>query len=196
MMSRGAHTGVFRPPSRNIDFRFSQCFGSLGDFRMTTLLSDPTFPSPDGFIDDGFHADLALASKPLICAINAGVEQRVFGLQPGPIRSDAQGGPDYVFVIGNDIPAAATAYDAGFDELRICVALWPSPEWRTHIRCFEPNLARRAGHVVARSWLERRTGAFLQSEGAIQFWCPRRLLSVVAGISAQPIGYCGDGSLM
>ena len=163
---------------------------------MTTLLCDPTFPSPDGFIDDGFHARPSPSAKPLICAINAGVEQRVFGLQPGPIRSDAQGGPDYVFVIGNDIPASATVYDAGFNGLRICVALWPSPEWRTHIRCFEPHLARRAGHVVARSWLELRTGAFLQSEGAIQFWCPRRLLSVVAEIPAQTIGYRGDGPLM
>jgi hypothetical protein len=100
----------------------------------------------------------------------------VFGLQPGPVRSDAYGGPDFVFMIGNDIPAAATVHDAGFDELRICVALWPSPEWRMYIGCFEPDMARRAGQVVARSWLERRTVAFLQSEGGIEFWCPRRLL--------------------
>ena len=107
---------------------------------MTTLLSDPTFPSPDGFIDDGFHADLALASKPLICAINAGVEQRVFGLQPGPIRSDAQGGPDYVFVIGNDIPAAATAYDAGFMNFGFA------------LRCgLRPNGARTYG-ALSRTW--------------------------------------------
>jgi hypothetical protein len=125
---------------------------------MTTFLSDPTIPSPDGFINEGIRANLTLAAKPLICAINAGVEQKVFGLQPGPIRSDAQGGPDYVFSIGNDVPAVATAYDAGFDELRICVALWPSPEWRKYIRCFEPDLARRAGLVVARS-CARRAGA-------------------------------------
>jgi hypothetical protein len=77
---------------------------------MTTLLSDPTFPSPDGFINDGFHADLALASKPLICAINAGVEQRVFGLQPGPIRSDSEGGPDYVFIIGNSMASSPNEF--------------------------------------------------------------------------------------
>ncbi len=53
-----------------------------------------------------------IAKAPLVCAINAGLEQGVFGLRPGPIRAEADGGPCFQFSVGGDIPAAAHVSDA------------------------------------------------------------------------------------
>jgi hypothetical protein len=70
----------------------------------------------------------------MVAAINAGISQRLFSVRPGDNRwpgasetSDHKPREPhaYRFMIG-DIPAVASVSDAGWDELSIHVALWPT----------------------------------------------------------------------
>ncbi len=100
----------------------------------------------------------------IVAGVNAGLEQKLFTLeaggnlwpeyQPGDGKSDANAGSGahyYSFDFPGGIPVQAYVKDAGFDELSIRVAFWPTGEF---MEC--PNAGFLAGEVYAVGWLERR----------------------------------------
>ncbi|WCK21758.1 hypothetical protein [Agrobacterium tumefaciens] len=90
------------------------------------------------------------------------------------------------------IPAIGTVSDAGFDELSVHVALWPTPEAIVRARAFNAGFA--AGDAFASGWLERRDGARLQYSRKPHFRCRNHRLSQLAELDIRPKGYSDRGS--
>lgn len=134
----------------------------------------------------------------LVSAINAGIEQRLFGLSPGQDwwpGADPQGNRGmrhiYRFVFNGDIPAVASVDAISGDELSIYVILNPrSPE-------VEPDCSEgiKDGDAFAHCWLERRLGAWIQ-DGGEDFSCKRAVQPRIAGVHIEPTGYSDQGSFI
>jgi hypothetical protein len=91
-------------------------------------------------------------------------------------------------------PAAAWVGDAGFDELSIHVALWPSQEAERWL--VVNNAGFQAGEAFAIGWLERRKGAWLQFGGTPLLTCRTPRLGTIAVVDVEPDGYADHGKLM
>jgi hypothetical protein len=134
----------------------------------------------------------------LVAAVNAGLEQRLFGLSPGEDwwpGADPQGNRGvrhiYRFVFDGDVSAVASVGAISGDELSIHVVLNPrTPE-------VEPDRSNgiKDGDAFARCWLERRLGAWIQ-DGGEDFTCKRAVKSRVAGAAVEPAGYSDQGSFI
>jgi hypothetical protein len=128
----------------------------------------------------------------LVVALNTGIERRLFGLREGDNFWPAApvNGCRYRFLAGG-IPAIAVVNAIGFGELSIHCALWPVPLAET----VTPTAFADwwAGECVASGWLERRTGAHLQTFRRLRIKCRASRLAHVAGLNLEPIGYrdCG-----
>lgn len=134
----------------------------------------------------------------LVAAINAGLEQRLFGLSPGenwwpggaPVSHDCEVSI-YHFVVDGNLPAVASVDAISGDELSIHVILNP--------RSAEvvPNMFHDLsdGDAVAHCWVERRLGAWIQ-DGGEGFSCKRRLQPRLAGLAIEPRGYSDQGSFI
>ena len=136
----------------------------------------------------------------LVAAINAGITQRLFTIRPGDNRWPGAGGHDargigttcvYRFEI-RDILAIASVSDAGWDELSIHVALWPTADADRWIRCSNPGFL--AGEACATSWLERQKGAWLQVASDKYFTCRGKRLDTVAALDVPPMAFGDRGS--
>ncbi len=128
----------------------------------------------------------------LVAGINAGIAQRLFTIRPGDNRWQSASGRDerglglthvYNFTIGG-IPAIASVSDAGWDELSIHVALWPTADADRWIRCSNAGLT--AGEACAISWLERQKGVWLQVSTGKFFACRAKRLDTVAALEVSP----------
>lgn len=139
----------------------------------------------------------------MVCAINAGIDQRLFSIRPGDCRWDGWSedrniteGATFSFSVG-DFPALGYVSDAGFDELAIHVALWPTANGRL-VAAYNAGL--HAGDVFASGWLERRKGAWLQvGNSAGRGWtfsARKNRLERVADLVVRQHGYAADGSFM
>jgi hypothetical protein len=135
----------------------------------------------------------------MVAAINAGLEQRLFGVRPGDNRwpgytpdRNRQRPHIYRFMLGI-IPVIASVDDAGFDELSIHVGLWPTPDADRHIGAGFAGFS--TGEVWASGWLERKDGAWLQTGGAgpSAFRARRARLDAVAAFVVEPQGYADGG---
>jgi hypothetical protein len=130
----------------------------------------------------------------MVAAVNAGLAQRLFSLMPGDNRwpTMRDQGHLYKFVFDNDIKAIGYVNDAGWDELTIHVALWPACDGK-----FVPtvNAGFYAGEAYATGWLERRSGAWLQSSPD-SFNCRKKLLGRVAGATVVPNGFGDRGKVI
>lgn len=134
----------------------------------------------------------------MVAAINAGIAQGLFSIRPGDNRWPAGENQDrreafsFNFSIGN-IPAVASVQDAGFDELSIHAALWPTEDGLRVVKSL--NAYFRAGEAFATGWLERREGAWLQvSSSSPEFTCRKHRLAEVAALNVSPRGYADRGS--
>lgn len=136
----------------------------------------------------------------LVAAINASIAQRLFTIRPGDNRWPGAVGSDernfgpthvYRFTIG-DIPAIASVSDAGWDELSIHVALWPTADADRWVRCSDAGLM--AGEACATSWLERQKGVWLQVATDKFFACRKKRLDIVAALEVPPICFGDRGS--
>lgn len=138
----------------------------------------------------------------MVAAINAGIDQRLFSIRPGDCRwngwSSHRGncrGTEYEFNL-NGAPAVGWVDDAGFDELVVHVAIWPTAEGRRFISAGNAGLL--AGEVFATGWLERRDGAWLQVGNDVgsgwTFSSRRTRLNSIANLAIRPHGYAADGS--
>lgn len=132
----------------------------------------------------------------LVAAINAGLEQRMFGLSPGengwpgsaPESHECKRGI-YRFMVDGEMTAIASVNAISGDELSISVILNPrkadiQPEWYCGFA---------DGDAVAHCWLERRLGAWIQ-DGGEGFRCRRFMQSRLADLAIEPNGYADQGS--
>lgn len=139
----------------------------------------------------------------MVAGINEAIDRRLFTVRPGDNRwpgankdkSERHEPYVYRFSIAN-IPAVASVHDAGFEELSIHVALWPTPEGERWVRA--ANAGFLAGDVYASGWLERRDGAWLQvPSNAGRGWgftCRKARLDQIAAIDIRPKGYADRGN--
>jgi hypothetical protein len=138
----------------------------------------------------------------LIAGINAALDRRLFTIRPGDNRWPGREGDKfgrheaYVFDFELEgIPALCSVHDAGYDELAIHVALWPTPDGSRWVGAAMAGFL--AGDAYASGWLERREGAWLQVSTqrlGDQFSCRRDRLKQVASIEIAPTGYGDRGS--
>lgn len=133
----------------------------------------------------------------MVAAINAGLEQRLFGLSPADNWWPGSA-PDiqhcarhtYRFLFDNDLPALASVDVISGDELSISVIIQPTradiePQWYCGLD---------EGDAVAHGWLERRLGAWIQDSES--FRCKRALQSRIADMAVEPAGYADQGSFI
>lgn len=134
----------------------------------------------------------------MVSAINAGLQQRVFGLAPcegwwpGSAPGQNGGAPgNYEFEFAGDIPAAATVTAISGDELALHVVFQP------HRRDVMADRAYGLGDgtAIAHGWLERRLGAWLM-DGGEEFSCKRAALPGLAGATVEPMGYADQGAFI
>lgn len=134
----------------------------------------------------------------LVMAINAGLDQRVFGLSPNE-NWWTGGNPDshkcergtFHFTVNENLPAVASVDAISGDELSISVILSPKKSGIT------PDLfcGLRDGSAVAHCWLERHLGAWIQ-DGGEDFRCKRDMVPFLSGLSITPSGYADQGSFI
>jgi hypothetical protein len=142
----------------------------------------------------------------LVAGINAGIEQEVFGLQPGDNRWPGAGEKPrsrfergdvavYAFSFSGEVPARALVRDIGWDELSVHVALWPDKPPRDGTAWLEHGDGGwYAGDAYATGWLERREGAWLMWPGGRpQLRCRARLLDMLVAAKVEPLGFADRG---
>ena len=132
----------------------------------------------------------------MVATVNAGLEQRLFGLSEGenwwPGSAEDSHHCErstYRFVFDGDLPAVASVDAISGGELSIHVVLKPQkadiqPEWYCDLS---------SGDAVASGWVERRLGAWLQ-DGGEDVHCKRALQSRLADVGIEPAGYSDQGS--
>ena len=132
----------------------------------------------------------------LVTAINAGLDQGMFGLAPtdnwwpgGAAESHECQVGRYRFLVDGDLPAVASVDAISGDELSIHVVLRPRDV------DVEPNMFNglQDGEAFAHCWVERRLGAWMQ-DGGEDFSCRRAAQSRLASITVEPKGYSDQGS--
>lgn len=130
----------------------------------------------------------------MVAAINAGIEQRWFGMSPhdnwwpGAVP-DGHECPRFTYRLMLDgVPAAASVNVVSGDELSIAVVVNPrdphdAPEWYSGLE---------DGDATAHGWVERRLGAWLQ-DGGEAFHSKRALQPRLSAIKIEPLGYSDQG---
>lgn len=134
----------------------------------------------------------------MVAAVNAGLEQRQFGLSEGE-NWWLGGAKDshhcergiYRFLFDGDLPAVVGVDAISGGELSLSVVLRPrkadlQPKWYCGLG---------SGDAVASGWLERHLGAWLQ-DGGEDVHCKRALQSRIAGAAIEPAGYSDQGSFI
>jgi hypothetical protein len=136
-----------------------------------------------------------------VAAINAGLVQGVFSLQPGanwwPL---GESGAFYDFVFAPDIGAVCRVADIGFDELEFETLLCPDSFRLELLKRWQRNTLSWAKHchAEAKGWLERRKGAWLQTSkpSSWNFRCRRKIILSVLAAAQQPLGYSDHGPVV
>lgn len=134
----------------------------------------------------------------MVSAINAGLEQGLFGLEPSdnwwpgssPEHQRCQQHV-YHFLVDDQLPAVASVDAKVGDELSICVLLNPrksdvQPEWYHGLNTAD---------AMAHGWVERRLGAWIQ-DGGEAFHCKRDLKPWLVDLIIAPAGYSDQGSFI
>ncbi len=144
-------------------------------------------------LPDPYKTAHALAWRnTMVAAINAGLEQGLFDLEPGAnhweaagaVRGDGPYGVVYHFALADGTPAIAWVAEEGFDDLVLHAALWPTPDAERWIFC--NNARRLAGEVFAQGSLERWQGAFLQPSPE-QFAAKAERLAAAVAAATEPL---------
>ncbi|MFC5771733.1 hypothetical protein [Thauera sinica] len=132
----------------------------------------------------------------LVAAINAGLEQRLFGLSPGENwwpggapESHACERSIYRFMVDGSLLAIASVDAVSGDELSLHAILNP----RNAEVEPGPFNGLRDGDAWAHCWVERSLGAWIQ-DGGEDFSCKRIVQSRLAELRIEPLGYSDQGS--
>lgn len=139
----------------------------------------------------------------MVAGINEALTLRLFTLAPsdnrwpGAIAEGNGQAKSYSFEFEfESIPAVASVFDAGFDELSIHVALWPTAQGKYWVGASGAGFL--AGEVYSSGWLERRDGAWLQVQSDCgarsNFRCRQHRLQQVASLDVHPKGFADRGS--
>jgi hypothetical protein len=127
----------------------------------------------------------------MVAGINAGLQQEVFGLEPGDNRwAEVKQEFIYYFVF-LDLPAIASVRDAGYGELSVHVAVKPTGDAERWIVC--GNAGFLVGDGFASGWLERQAGKWLQTSQVGNSSFRLYLLPVLASASVEPNGFADEG---
>lgn len=124
----------------------------------------------------------------IICAINAGLTQKLFTLRPGDNRFG--NGQLFDFALPDGMPARGWVGDAGFSELTIQAAVNPKGD-----RVSSSNAGFAAGDAFASTWLERERGAWMQTSMS-SFRCRKELLKKLSALDVAPLGYGDRGRVI
>lgn len=133
----------------------------------------------------------------MVATVNAGLEQRLFGLSPGEDwwpRARAEEGTArglFRFSLDGDMQALASVDAISGDELSLHVALNPA----SGIVDPDETIGIDRAAAFGRCWLERRLGAWIQ-DGGEDFGCKRTIMQRVVGIQIKPLGYADQGSFI
>lgn len=132
----------------------------------------------------------------MVAGTNAGLERKLFTLHgkenlwPGA-DIDERSGHTFTFDV-EGIPGIAHVRDAGWNGLRLNVALWPTETASKWIG--SSNAGWLAGELFATGWIERKTGAYLtEYVGGWFIRCRANRANTVANISISPNGYADYG---
>jgi hypothetical protein len=128
----------------------------------------------------------------MVAGINAGLEQKVFGLAEDE-NSWSGDGHTYRFTFAG-LPAVAHVRDIGFGELGLHVAVNPTARCESVIEFDAAGL--EAGDGFASGFMERRSGKWLMSSGKPCNAFRRDFLPVIAAASVEPNGYLDHGRVM
>jgi len=127
----------------------------------------------------------------MVSAINEGLRRKLFSLRPGDNQWPNHGEPYvYTFSAYNGIEAIACIKDAGFDEISIHVALWPTKRAEEFITSC--NAGFLAGEAFARGWFLRQNEAKLQGFDK-GLCCRKHLIQTIADIDMKPLSYNDKG---
>ena len=135
----------------------------------------------------------------MVSTINYGLSRKLFTLRPNDNRwpgvkeqpPGESSGYCFDFTLSNGMPVRGYVADASFDELLIHAAVNPKEgDW---IKAY--NAGFEAGDVFAAGWLERKTGAWLQSSTS-SFNCRRHLLQYLSRLEVEPHGYGDKGRVI
>jgi hypothetical protein len=143
----------------------------------------------------------------MVAAINAGLDQGIFGLDPCDNRwpghippasnsHSSEGHGEYRFNLADDIPAVAHVSAITGQELRFNVAAWPNPDAVSWMVGTAEGALDYWGDAGASGSLERLTGRWLQCPilfGAHTFSCRRTRLAELAALTVEPNGYADHG---
>jgi hypothetical protein len=131
----------------------------------------------------------------MVTAVNAGLEQRLFGLSAGqdwwPGADPANNGGErglYRFVFDGELPTVVSVSAIGGDELELHVLLAPGYDGVEPDRCG----GIKEGAALAYGWLERRLGAWIM-DGGEDIECKRAVQARVANVLIEPLGYSDQG---
>lgn len=134
----------------------------------------------------------------MVAAINAGLEQRLFGLAegenwwPGATQDGERSDRGiYRFLFADDLPVLVGVDAVRGGELSVKVILRPKkpdirPEWYCDLN---------SGEATAHGWLERRLGSWIQ-DGGEKVHCKRALQDRIAGAVIPTAGYSEQGSFI
>lgn len=130
----------------------------------------------------------------MVAAVNAGLEQRLFGLCPGdnwwpgagPESHNSSEGTHH-FTLSGYLSVAVSVDVISGDELSLKVLVNPR---KGAIPSAFADL--REGDAVASGWLERRLGVWIQDGGG-GFHCKRPLVFALVGLDIKPRGYSDQG---
>lgn len=131
----------------------------------------------------------------LVAAVNAGLQQRIFGLRPDEnywLDQFDTGQHErffYRFTIG-DIPAEVAITDINFGELSVHVAFCP-----TKYHSPFSNVPTLTGLVEAKGWLERLDGTYLQTSYPWHLRIQRALGREISELAIEPMGFDDQGPL-
>lgn len=128
----------------------------------------------------------------MVYAVNAALEQKLFSLRPGDDRfkDNLRQGQTFDFVLPNGLPVRGSISDAGFEEISIHAAVNPKGD---AVRAF--NAGFDAGDAFGTTWVERRTGAWIQSNDR-NFTCRRYLAPTLAALEVNPAGFGDKGAVL
>ena len=136
-----------------------------------------------------------LARKVLVRAINECLRRGIFTLDPGDTEL-----PNPIFEYEMDgIPAIVGVHDAGYGELSLKVALWPTKFGRENPNAAAINAGQRRmrGGFFTNTWLERKDGAWLQTSHGLDVSCSTARKADVQAITwEEPMGFKTEGKFL
>jgi hypothetical protein len=138
----------------------------------------------------------------MVAAINAALDQKLISLKPGDNRwpganlkdpAKHKTGCVFRFTFPGGVAALGYLGDAGWDEISVHAALWPTERGEHWVEA--SNAGFLAGEAYAAGWLERQRGAYLQSSPDM-FNCRNSRISTVAETTIAPKGFGDRGGVI